>query len=589
MIVLSSLGYGKFDEEDQRLLEVLASHAAVAFENAKLFQAEREAAETSAALLATLADAHAACTTVGDILQEASRRSHRSVPVLRAVGAYVRDAETGDFRLARLHEVDRGTRPAARRDRRRPARGGRRAAPERVPTRSSIPDDRGASRSRAELCIVQRAPRGTRRAAALGARRLRRPRHGGAPGARAVRRSDLRLARGLADITSLALGNARRLSELERFHELVESLRRRASGRRTPRTLAFTFLGGRAEDLLGPTATAGGRPRGGAGAITSPPRTASEAMSAMRAASDRGRTRSLEYRVARPDGEHGLDPRPGARRAGAQGTATAPRSHGRRHRAQARRAGAARERAQVLGGVPAGTRGRATPPCARRDEEHVPGGGLARPPDPAHLDPRFGAHARADAVRAAARGRARPGAPDRRERPQARAAAVRPARPRPAAARASSRPSDVRPTSRRSCAGASTRPRTRAATRSRSRSSPSRCRSTPPRSSGSSRTSCRTRSGTRPPGTTDLGPSVGHRTAACCWSSRTRARACRADLHEAVFEPFRQAPGSSSEHSPGVGVGLSLVRRFAELHGGRAWLEDRAGGGASFHVFLPGG
>jgi len=61
------------------------------------------------------------------------------------------------------------------------------------------------------------------------------------------------------------------------------------------------------------------------------------------------------------------------------------------------------------------------------------------------------------------------------------------------------------------------------------------------------------------------------------------------DLHEAVFEPFRQAPGSLSEHSPGVGIGLSLVLRFAELHGGRAWMEDRPGGGASFKVFLPGG
>ena len=39
VIVLSSLGYGKFDEEDQRLLEVLAAHAAVAFENAKLLGA----------------------------------------------------------------------------------------------------------------------------------------------------------------------------------------------------------------------------------------------------------------------------------------------------------------------------------------------------------------------------------------------------------------------------------------------------------------------------------------------------------------------------------------------------------------------
>jgi two-component system sensor histidine kinase KdpD len=37
-----------------------------------------------------------------------------------------------------------------------------------------------------------------------------------------------------------------------------------------------------------------------------------------------------------------------------------------------------------------------------------------------------------------------------------------------------------------------------------------------------------------------------------------------------------------------VGVGLSIVANFARLHGGRAWVEDRQGGGASFRVFLPG-
>ena len=57
-------------------------------------------------------------------------------------------------------------------------------------------------------------------------------------------------------------------------------------------------------------------------------------------------------------------------------------------------------------------------------------------------------------------------------------------------------------------------------------------------------------------------------------------------LRESIFEPFRQGPDAPA-HSPGVGVGLTLVRRFAELHGGRAWVEERDGGGASFRVFLP--
>jgi PAS domain S-box-containing protein len=59
------------------------------------------------------------------------------------------------------------------------------------------------------------------------------------------------------------------------------------------------------------------------------------------------------------------------------------------------------------------------------------------------------------------------------------------------------------------------------------------------------------------------------------------------DLWTDIFEPFRQGPTVSS-HSPGTGIGLSLVSRFAALHGGRAWVEDREGGGASFRVFLPG-
>jgi signal transduction histidine kinase len=41
-------------------------------------------------------------------------------------------------------------------------------------------------------------------------------------------------------------------------------------------------------------------------------------------------------------------------------------------------------------------------------------------------------------------------------------------------------------------------------------------------------------------------------------------------------------------HGAAGGIGPALVARFAELHGGRAWVEDREGGGSSFRVLLPG-
>ncbi len=58
------------------------------------------------------------------------------------------------------------------------------------------------------------------------------------------------------------------------------------------------------------------------------------------------------------------------------------------------------------------------------------------------------------------------------------------------------------------------------------------------------------------------------------------------DLRETIFEEFRRGADATNA-SPGVGVGLSLVRRFAEMHEGHAWVEEREGGGASFRVFLP--
>lgn len=55
------------------------------------------------------------------------------------------------------------------------------------------------------------------------------------------------------------------------------------------------------------------------------------------------------------------------------------------------------------------------------------------------------------------------------------------------------------------------------------------------------------------------------------------------DQKARIFERFHTGEGSSG----GTGIGLWAVARLAELHGGRAWVEDRPGGGASFHVRFP--
>ena len=56
------------------------------------------------------------------------------------------------------------------------------------------------------------------------------------------------------------------------------------------------------------------------------------------------------------------------------------------------------------------------------------------------------------------------------------------------------------------------------------------------------------------------------------------------ELKATIFEPFAQGANARG----GVGIGLSLVGRFADLHGGSAHVEDRDGGGARFIVVLPG-
>ena len=59
------------------------------------------------------------------------------------------------------------------------------------------------------------------------------------------------------------------------------------------------------------------------------------------------------------------------------------------------------------------------------------------------------------------------------------------------------------------------------------------------------------------------------------------------DAKEAIFRAFERQAGRQA--GAGLGLGLFIVRRFTELQGGRAWVEDAPGGGAAFKVAFPRG
>jgi len=58
---------------------------------------------------------------------------------------------------------------------------------------------------------------------------------------------------------------------------------------------------------------------------------------------------------------------------------------------------------------------------------------------------------------------------------------------------------------------------------------------------------------------------------------------------ERVFAPFTQLEAASTRATKGLGLGLALVQRYTELHGGRASLESAPGAGSCFIVRLPKG
>ncbi len=575
VIVLSSIGYGKFDEQDLQVVEVLAPHAAAAFENATLLAAERDAAQTSGALL-ELSQRLVGRHTVGDIFQEAIE----TIPSLvscAAVGAYVRDDESGNFRVARLQVVEPDlARPRAE--------------------IGDVPAEVAASFLFADLepftldaDVVEQVPRDlwivTEARSVLVAPLRWEPDGFGAivmvadgTDERFDERT-VRLAQGIANIASLALGNARRLSELERFHELVASLDA-VFWEADAATMAFTFLGGRVGEMLGPEAP--GQDRAWGDHIADEDRAAT--LETCRATIEQGEDRSLEYRIETPDGGtvwvrdvvHVVRGAQGPRELRGlmvditerKRAEEALRTSEQKYSEAFRREREATQRLRNLDEMK-NTFLEAVSHDLRTPLTSILGSaltlessGLDMPAEDAlDLVGRIAANARklerllGDLLDL---DRLQRGIITPQRRPTDLTALIARAVEESDDPNGHEIVTEVAPGSFMLDASKAERIVENLLSNA--------LRHTP------AGTRVWVRGAAADGGVSitveDAGPGVPE------------------DLHDAVFEPFRQAPGSSSEHSPGVGIGLSLVRRFAELHGGQAWLETREGGGASFRVFL---
>jgi len=423
--------------------------------------------------------------------------------------------------------------------------------------------------------VHRRADGGGRGPAPLRAGRLRRPRPRGAGGRRG---------------RSPALAAAR---PRHRRHRLARARQRAAvpRARALPRARGEPgrgVLGGRPHDprlhlpLGAGRRAARGRPPRDLGRPHPPRGPRGGPRGAPRRRRRRGRPQP-RVPLARHGGPGGVAARPHPRRPRPAWRDDPPRPHGRYHRAEAGRGGPPSQRADLPGGLPPGAGGGAAAPGPRRDEEHVPRGRLARPAHAAHLDPRLGPHPRTGVALGGRR--RRPGPADRLQRAQARAAALGPARSRPAPARDRLAPAPAhRPLRARPPDGARRRGARRQARRGRRARAPRRGHRH--REGRADRGEpARERLASHPA----RGPHLDLGAAARAGGAH-RGRGRRAgDPPGAPRGRLRALPAGARTRAPhpGVGVGLTLVARFAELHGGRAWVEDRPGGGASFRVYLP--
>ncbi len=61
----------------------------------------------------------------------------------------------------------------------------------------------------------------------------------------------------------------------------------------------------------------------------------------------------------------------------------------------------------------------------------------------------------------------------------------------------------------------------------------------------------------------------------------------RPEMLDRIFEPFWQGNAHLARTREGMGLGLSIVRSFTELHDGGLHVDSSSGGGTNAHIDRP--
>ena len=57
--------------------------------------------------------------------------------------------------------------------------------------------------------------------------------------------------------------------------------------------------------------------------------------------------------------------------------------------------------------------------------------------------------------------------------------------------------------------------------------------------------------------------------------------------HEKIFEPFYRRGTELRRETPGIGIGLTIVKHVVQAHGGRIRVQSAVGAGSRFTIELP--